>query len=93
LVKRDPYTRGWLVTVRLTNLTSDLSCLRTGEAALAWLKGELAGLQEYLKEILRSGRDTLVGATAADGGLVTDGLLEHLSDEAWAGFQSRFLGP
>ena len=91
LIKRDPYTRGWLVAVRPTNLTANLSRLAIGEGALAWLKGELAGLQEFLHVTLTLNRDSLVGATAADGGLVADGLLEHLDNATWTAFQSKFL--
>lgn len=92
LIKRDPYTRGWLVALRPTNLTANLSRLTIGESALAWLKGELVGVQEFLHVTLTLERDALVGATAADGGLVADGLLEHLDNNAWAEFQSKFLG-
>jgi glycine cleavage system H lipoate-binding protein len=92
LIKRDPYTRGWLVAVRPTNLTANLPRLTIGESALAWLKSELAGLQEFLHVTLTLERDALVGTTAADGGLVADGLLEHLDNDTWAAFQSRFLG-
>jgi glycine cleavage system H lipoate-binding protein len=91
LIKRDPYTRGWLVAVRPTNLTANLSRLTVGEGALAWLKGELTRLQEFLHVTLTLRRDSLVGATAADGGLVADGLLEHLENDTWAEFQSKFL--
>jgi glycine cleavage system H lipoate-binding protein len=92
LIKRDPYTRGWLVAMRPTNLTANLSRLSVGEGALVWLKGELARLQEFLHVTLTLKQDALVGATAADGGLVADGLLEHLDTETWAEFQSKFLG-
>lgn len=91
LIKRDPYTRGWLVAVRPTNLAANLSRLTIGESALAWLKGELAGLQEFLHLTLTLKQDALVGATAVDGGLVADGLLEHLDNNTWAEFQSKFL--
>jgi glycine cleavage system H lipoate-binding protein len=92
LIKRDPYTRGWLVAMRPTNLTANLSRLSVGQGALVWLKGELARLQEFLHVTLTVKQDALVGATAADGGLVADGLLEHLDTEIWAEFQSKFLG-
>jgi len=92
LIKRDPYTRGWLVAVRPTDLAGNLSRLTVGEGALMWLKAELARLQEFLHVTLTLERDALVGATAADGGLVADGILEHLGNNTWAEFQSRFLG-
>lgn len=91
LLKRDPYTRGWLVALRPSNLTANLRQLRVGEGALTWLKGELARLQEFLHVTLTLNRDALVGVTAADGGLASDGLLEHVDDEIWAEFQSKFL--
>lgn len=91
LLKRDPYTRGWLVALRPSDLTANLCQLRVGEGALRWLKGELARLQEFLHVTLTLKQDGLVGVTAADGGLVADGLLEHVDDEIWTEFQSRFL--
>src|SRR5574341_255764 len=91
LIKRDPYTRGWLVAMRPTNLAANLSRMTVGESALTWLKGELTRFREYLFVTLALNRDALVGATAADGGLLADGLLEHLDDETWADFQAKFL--
>jgi glycine cleavage system H lipoate-binding protein len=92
LLRRDPYTRGWLVALRPTNLPANLPQLTVGESAQAWLKEELARLREFLHATLTLKRDALVGVTAADGGLLTDGLLEHLDDATWADFQSKFLG-
>lgn len=91
LLKRDPYTRGWLVALRPTNLGANLPRLTVGESALTWLKAELARLQEFLFVTLTLKGDALVGTTAADGGVVTDGLLEHLDNETWTAFQSKFL--
>ncbi len=93
LLKRDPYTRGWLVALRPSNLSADLPHLEVGENALAWLREELARLRDFLRVTLSQRRDALVGATAADGGLVADGLLEHLDDEAWNTFQWEFIAP
>lgn len=91
LLKRDPYTRGWLVALRPTNLAADLPRLRVGESAWAWLKAELARLREFLGVAFTLQRDALVGVTAADGGLVADGLLEHLDDEIWSRFRQEFI--
>ncbi|HSB70695.1 MAG TPA: glycine cleavage system protein H [Candidatus Methylomirabilis sp.] len=92
LLKRDPYTRGWLVAVRPTNLATNLPGLTIGDGAMSWLKGELAKLQEFLYVSLTIHQDALVGATAADGGLMADGLVEHLDEATWKEFQSKFLG-
>lgn len=91
LLKRDPYTRGWFVTLRPTKLSTDLARLKVGKDALAWLEAELARLEEFLRATLSLKREELVGATAADGGLVADGLLEHLDDETWKTFEWEFI--
>ncbi len=93
LLKRDPYTRGWLVALRPTNLSANLPQLKVGPETLAWLRVELARLQEFLRVTLTKKGEAWLGATAADGGLVVDGLLEHLDDEAWNGFQWDFIAP
>jgi glycine cleavage system H lipoate-binding protein len=91
LLKRDPYTRGWLVALQPRDLTADMSRLVVGDKALDWLRRELARFQDFLRETVAMQRDVLVGVTAADGGLTADGLLERLDEERWTEFQSRFL--
>jgi glycine cleavage system H lipoate-binding protein len=90
-VKRDPYTRGWLVALQPTNLAANLPRLMVGAEALAWLKAEVARFQKFVSSILMEHQDALVGMTAADGGLHADGLLEHLNDEAWRRFTREFV--
>lgn len=92
LLKRDPYTRGWLVAVRPTNLASNLPGLAVGESALIWLKTEVARLHRFLSDMLTVERHALIGITAADGGVHLDGLLEHVDEEMWRRFQREFLG-
>ncbi len=93
LLKRSPYTRGWLVALRPTNLTANLVDLKVGDSAMTWLRNELARLNEFMQVTLSLRREALVGATAPDGGLVADDLLEHLDDEAWNTFQREFIAP
>lgn len=91
ILRRDPYTRGWLVAIRPKDLTANMSRLMVGEKSLLWLKVEAGRLRDFLGEALAMHQDSLVGVTAADGGLSADGLLERLDDERWDAFQSRFL--
>jgi glycine cleavage system H lipoate-binding protein len=91
LVKRDPYTRGWLAAIRPSDLAANLPALAVGERAVAWLRGELGRTGAFLRETLDAHRDAVVGATAADGGLSADGLLERVDDVTWAAFEARFL--
>lgn len=92
LLRRDPYTRGWFVALRPTGLAAALSRLKVGEEALGWLKTEVTRFQKFLSEMLTVGHRSLVGLTAADGGVHVGGLLEHLDEEAWCRFQKEFLG-
>lgn len=91
LVKRDPYTRGWLVALQPTNLGSNLFGLMVGEGAREWLKAEVARFQTFVSSALTEQQDVLLGPTAADGGLHADGLLEHLNDDAWCRFRREFI--
>jgi glycine cleavage system H lipoate-binding protein len=91
ILKRDPYTRGWLVALQPIDLTAELPRLLVGRTALDWLTAELISLTTFLEKILAVHRDAVVGETAVDGGLAADGLLEHLDDRSWAAFNARFL--
>jgi glycine cleavage system H lipoate-binding protein len=91
LLKRDTYTRGWLVVLQPANLAADLSRLTVGEGALVWLKAEIAQLKKFLADVLIVEGHAPMRATAAYGGVHTDGLLEHLDDKAWETFQRTFL--
>ncbi len=91
LLKRDTYTRGWLVVLQPTNLAANLSQLTVGEGALAWHKAEIARLQTFLSDVPIVERHALMGATTRYGGILADGLLEHLDDEAWRTFHRAFL--
>jgi glycine cleavage system H protein len=91
LLRRDPYTRGWLVAIRPKDLTANMPQLMLGEKSVRWLKLELSRLRDFLGETLAMHQDAQVGVTAADGGLAAEGLLERLDDERWAAFQSQFL--
>jgi glycine cleavage system H lipoate-binding protein len=91
LVRRDPYTRGWLVAFEPRDLAANLPALAVGERAFSWLRADLGRFREFLRGILEAQRDPLVGSTAADGGLSAEGLLERLDDVTWTGFETRFL--
>lgn len=42
LVNEDPYGKGWLLTMEPSNLEEELNKLITGDAAIEWLKAEIA---------------------------------------------------
>jgi glycine cleavage system H lipoate-binding protein len=92
LLRRDPYTRGWFVALRPTALAADLSRMNVGEDAGGWLRGEVSRFQKFLSDVLRAEHHSLVGLTAADGGVHVDCLLEHVDEDTWRRFQKEFLG-
>jgi glycine cleavage system H lipoate-binding protein len=91
LLRRDPYTRGWLVAIRPKDLNANMSLLMVGEKSREWLTLELGRFADFVRGVMSQHQDVLVGATAADGGLSADGLLERLDDEHWTEFQGQFL--
>jgi glycine cleavage system H lipoate-binding protein len=91
LLRRDPYTRGWLVAIRPKDLAANMPLLMVGDKSRDWLTLELGRLVDFLREAMARHQDAVVGATAADGGLAPEGLLERLDDEEWGAFQARFL--
>ncbi len=91
LLRRDPYTRGWLVAIRPKDLTANMPLLMVGEKSRQWLTLELGRFADFVRGVMSQHQDVMVGATAADGGLSADGLLERLDDAHWTDFQNQFL--
>lgn len=87
--KRDPYHEGWVVALQPTALSREIKGLAVAEEASLWLKRECRRFAEFVAGHLRP--DEIVGVTAADGGLLVDGLLEKMNDDAWQRFQQEFL--
>lgn len=79
LIKRFPYTRGWLLTVEPTELISNLKRLKVGREALEWLEKEGKRFVEFLA--LHSARPQEVGVTMLDGGLYAEGVIENVDGE------------
>jgi glycine cleavage system H lipoate-binding protein len=91
LLKRETYTRGWLVALQPTNLAANLPQLTVGEGASLWLRAEIARLETFLSDAQFVERHAAMGATTGSVGARVDGLLEHLDDKAWRTFQGIFL--
>ena len=47
-IMEDPYGKGWLCTIKPSNLEADLKNLLYGDSALAWFKKEAEPLQDEL---------------------------------------------
>lgn len=81
LVHRDPYARGWLMTVVPSD--SDYERLPRGESAKAWLQNEGNRLSRFF--------ETQLGVSAADGGEFVAPPPTVLSDQQWTALTREFL--
>ncbi|MGE5362313.1 MAG: glycine cleavage system protein H [Bacteroidales bacterium] len=81
IVHRDPYRRGWLVTVESAN--SAYTRLRYGTAASRWLREESARLRHAIEQQLQ--------LHAADGGELAGPGATLLDDEQWQALMGEFL--
>ena len=79
LLKKHPYTEGWLLTIQPNNLVRNLRKLKIGSEALDWLEKETKRFVEFLT--LHSARPQEVGITMHDGGLYLEGIVEKIDGE------------
>jgi glycine cleavage system H lipoate-binding protein len=87
-IKADPYGSGWLMLLEPRRLAQNLRDLRVGSEAQAWMREEVGRLKDFVAAQIPA---DAVGATAQDGGLPVDGLLEQLDAKTWERFESEFL--
>jgi len=88
-VKNSPYNEGWVCAVKPTNLVNNLKKLNIAETAKEWARQEIDKLADFFSGA--SFENKLVGQTLQDGGAPVEGVLSHMSDDAWSKFQDEFL--
>jgi len=81
LIHRDPYSRGWLFSVRPSDTA--FQKLPAGRTAKAWLSGEEHRLSAFYERQL--------GIAAADGGDFVERPPALLTDEQWQALTREFL--
>jgi glycine cleavage system H lipoate-binding protein len=81
---RDPYGKGWLITVQAPDLVTAFRNLLKGTAARSWM--------EEAAERLRGRLPALAGAVAQDGGVPVRDLAAQLPEETWKSVAREFLG-
>jgi len=85
-----PYTDRWLYRITPDDVTRLPHRMHLGEDARNWLSREVQRLKVFLATI--APEHPVLGATMQDGGLPSDGLIDHLSDLEWEKLQERFFG-
>ena len=88
ILKDNPY-QSWVCAVKPTNLIENLKKLNVAETAKSWAREEVDRLANFFNGA--NFENKLVGQTLQDGGAPIEGVLTHMSDDAWGKFQNEFL--
>ena len=83
LATDDPYGRGWVMKLRVSDLAGNLRNLLSGGLARLWMQGEREGLELRLM--------ALSGSVLQDGGEPVADFARHLPEEEWKRLVSDFL--
>jgi glycine cleavage system H protein len=83
LALKDPYGKGWLISVQSPDAQTNFRNLLSGEVARRWM--------EEAVDRLRARIPTLAGAVAQDGGLAAENLTEQLPDPNWEKITREFF--
>ncbi|HXV74913.1 MAG TPA: hypothetical protein VD788_01230, partial [Candidatus Polarisedimenticolaceae bacterium] len=90
-VGRRPYDRGWLCTVRPTDLSRALRELLVAEEATDWLRRELGRLRDLVSGLAQPAAAAV--PLRLDGGVPVEGLAGLLDEAQWGEVQSFFDRP
>ena len=88
-LKENPYEKGWIYSIKPTNLSQDIKSLSVAEEAMTWLKNEVQRFREFIAEQFVN--DKMLGKTLADGGIPVEGVMEYMDDFSWMKLQEDFL--
>jgi glycine cleavage system H protein len=91
MIQDNPYTEGWICSVRPKNLSQSLKNLLAADDAKAWLKTEAQRFQEFFAA--QAVDNMQLGHVLQDGGQLAGGVLEFADDETWKQFNEMFLRP
>jgi len=83
LVNNDPYGRGWLVKLRVPNLSAALAPLNAGAKAKAWM--------ESVSQQLTASMSPELGQLCQDGGMPVSGFARSIDEEHWDDVARTFL--
>jgi glycine cleavage system H lipoate-binding protein len=78
-----PYSKGWLLKVKVSKMNSNLKNLLTGKLAVAWMENTVHTLREQMAGDL--------GIVMQDGGLPVSGFAKVLSPDNWDEIAAEFL--
>lgn len=85
----NPYEAGWFYQLEPTHLSQDLSGLKISQQARSWLADEFSRLKDFVHGSLPE--QALACQTLTDGGVLVDGLVDHLDEQGIKKFEQQFL--
>lgn len=91
LINTDPYTEGWVTTVKADDWMKETKSFLMGEKYKTELKKEFSRLKDFLTNIFKQEGNVSSLAILQDGGELKDAPLEQLGPEAWEEFQIQFM--
>jgi glycine cleavage system H lipoate-binding protein len=87
--EENAYKHDYLLLIRPTGLSADLARMTGAAEAEGWFRAELARFKDFIT--FRMGTLQEVGATLADGGSHTEGIIEKMDEETLKAFTESFL--
>ncbi len=91
ILMKDPYEKGWLLTVRPSNWKTDTAEYTMGSEASGWIKNELKRFKDFLAVSLGKYQGTESMIAFQEGGELKMHPMKELQAEIWKDFQSDFL--
>lgn len=83
------YKTDYLLLIRPTRLSKNVAGMRGAAEADGWLRAEFARFKDFIT--FRMGNLQEVGATLADGGSHTEGIIEKMDEATLKAFTESFL--
>ena len=85
----NPYEKGWFYQIEPFQLAEDIAMMKVADQAKSWLADEF----HRLKDFIQTNRPQLALAnqTLSDGGVLVDGLVDHLDEDSVEKFTEQFL--
>lgn len=80
---RDPYDKGWLMKVKVSNISANLNNLLSGNLATKWT--------ESVRESLVARSGPQLGLVYQDGGLPIEGMARNLDRDRWDEIAREFF--
>jgi glycine cleavage system H protein len=85
----NPYEKGWFYEVTPFQFDDDIRDLKVAYSAKSWLKDEFQKLKDFIQ--LNQPQVALANQTLSDGGILADGLIDHLDQRTVENFEQNFL--